>query len=186
MRIFKKAHQVEKSLKSPFANKNLDPKAANLYYFAINNPDVGRLHSEITLHNPLTGLHCYNAARAAAALAIELDKPRKEARNIVRAAFLHDLGLVSIEPSLLNKQSSFTKYDRELIATHPSEGYAKMHIEGIDSKIALTSLLHHRFQPDPYPNDNELNRVLYEFGVIGTFVVVLGLLFDYKDTNLQV
>ena len=75
---------------------------------------------------------------------------------------LHDIGKLKIPKSLLDKCEGFDEKDRKIMMTHVSEGHRILSEAGLyfSAWIALT---HHRYQPNFYPNDEEM--VNYPFPI---------------------
>ncbi len=99
-------HYITKIIDELLANKDIvvnlmDIKAAGDYIFA----------------------HCVNTCVLATLTATKLGFKRPRLVNLATGALLHDVGNVAVPPEILNKQSSLTGDEYEMIKKHPLYGY---------------------------------------------------------------
>ena len=98
-------------------------------------------YDEYTYH------HSVNVSLLSIALGMRLGLSKKRLSELGIAAFLHDIGKVSLPDELLNKTTSFTDKEWELVRTHPSEGVktilSTMKLDRTSVKSAIVSYEHH-------------------------------------------
>lgn len=68
-------------------------------------------------------------------------------KSLSTAAFLHDVGKVYIPFCIIDKPSSLTKLERQVIDLHPYLGYQMLKEFEVDEEICRTVLYHHSFNP---------------------------------------
>ncbi len=91
--------------------------------------------------------HSVNVSILSIALGMKLGLNKKRLSELGIAAFLHDIGKVSIPDEILNKTTPFTDREWELVRLHPVEGVksilGSMRIDHVTVKSAIVSYAHH-------------------------------------------
>lgn len=96
--------------------------------------------------------HSMMTMEYATRLAEKMGMTETEKENIRHACLLHDLGKVSISPSILNKPGKLTTEEFEYIKKHPMEGVNILGRLNIFREIIPIVLYHHeRFDGNGYP-----------------------------------
>ncbi len=77
---------------------------------------------------------------------------KEETRLFVEICLLHDIGKTEVSRKHLTKPfGKFGPKDFEAVKKHPRYGYSYLKHEGRSPRVYNSVLLHHQFQPDPYP-----------------------------------
>jgi diguanylate cyclase (GGDEF)-like protein/PAS domain S-box-containing protein/putative nucleotidyltransferase with HDIG domain len=89
--------------------------------------------------------HAENVAEYAGKIAekMELDPSLQEL--VKKAAFVHDIGKITIPSKILNKDSSLTQKELELIKRHPESGYQILRSVDEYASVAMIVLSHHEW-----------------------------------------
>ncbi len=100
-----------------------------------------------------TYIHSLNVAFYAMLLGNWLNYDNKNIRKFVKAGLLHDIGKIKIPIEILNKESSLTESEFELIKKHTFYGYQMAKSSGcISEGVCDAILLHHeREDKSGYP-----------------------------------
>ncbi|MFP4111519.1 MAG: HD-GYP domain-containing protein [Candidatus Woesearchaeota archaeon] len=101
--------------------------------------------------------HSLRVAKYASLIGHSLDLSDKEMRLLSEGAFLHDIGKINIPKPILEKPGHLTQEERDVIKTHPYEGYL-ITSPFYPQEVADIVLLHHASKKmDPYPEDDFIN-----------------------------
>jgi len=105
-------------------------------------------------------LHAEQVGQLSEALAIALGVEPEMVEKIRYAGYLHDIGKISIDESILNKPNTLTPGEWEIMKLHSAKG-AKILSNAVEfHQIAEWVLAHHE-QPDGkgYPNQHKANEI---------------------------
>lgn len=106
---------------------------------------AGILKKIIKNSDPDTYKHSQRLKRPALKLAAEFELERKDIRNLLLLAELHDLGKIIIDKEILNKKSSLNNKEWIKIKEHPMVGF-QMAYNSLDLiKVAEGILTHHEW-----------------------------------------
>lgn len=97
-------------------------------------------------------LHTEKVSQYCELLAKALGLSEKEISDVKTAGALHDIGLIIVQPEILNKQGKLTEEEMNVIKRHPEIGYQIL--KGVDKYVSLAeSILYHheRFDGKGYP-----------------------------------
>ncbi len=72
-----------------------------------------------------------------------------DAKALLYAGLMHDVGKVLVDGDTLRKKENFTAEDYEKVKSHALVGHALL--AGIHEFTAAIIVRHHRYQPNPYP-----------------------------------
>lgn len=100
-------------------------------------------------YHPGTFNHSYRVALLCVDLGFENGFQEKEMNLLGYAGLLHDIGKVKIPLEVLNKDSTLTSFERELIEGHVYSGSGSVNEFGYNLKRMIVS--HHEYQTQPYP-----------------------------------
>lgn len=94
--------------------------------------------------------HCINTAFLSKKLIqmCEIHFNNSSITNIINAAFIHDLGKISIPKSLLDKKEPLSSSEKAEIDKHSYYGYLLAQNLNLNSEISLMIGLHHGFNLD--------------------------------------
>lgn len=96
--------------------------------------------------------HSKNVAHYCRQIAMTIGLNKEETQNLIWAAYLHDVGKISVDKTILNKPGALSYYERKQIEKHAELG-AKI-VEKIPTlKNIVPSILHHHehFDGNGYP-----------------------------------
>ncbi len=129
--------------------QNIHANETMLYSFKDN------LQKMVSLLDPkenAASRHAMRVAEFALIGATELGLPDDTKHNLAYAGILHDIGLLSIPESIINKSTALTREEQYLIRKHSVIGYNLL--QGIPSlsEVSMLILYHHeRFDGKGYP-----------------------------------
>lgn len=107
----------------------------------------------IEARDPYTGGHVWRVSQFAKLLATKIGLAEDEIIQISIAAYLHDLGKVSIPDDILQKDSALTDAEYAIIKTHPSIGKKLLASHPLGSLVEAVANDHHeRMDGKGYPN----------------------------------
>ncbi len=120
-----------------------NPKALSIIY---------ALAATVDAKDSYTYGHSRKVSEYAIAIAESMKLPLEKINSIRSAGLLHDIGKIGVPDSILNKNSSLSSDENELIKTHPKMGEEILkHV--IDLTSCIPGILHHheRFDGAGYP-----------------------------------
>lgn len=119
-------------------------------------------------HDPASIGHQQRVADLAVTLARKLQWPPSEVQSIEQAAWLHDLGMVSVPAPILGKRAMLTTDEIWLIQQHVEAGMRMLeHIEFPGPVIALIAQHHERVNGTGYPLGLQGDAILRGAQLIG-------------------
>jgi len=113
---------------------------------------VQKLVSLFDVRESTASKHSRRVAEYAVMAATRLSLSNEEKKIIEYAAVLHDIGLLSVPDSVLNKREKLTREEWDMIRAHPVIGYNLL--RGIPSLNQVSKLIlchHERFDGKGYP-----------------------------------
>lgn len=97
--------------------------------------------------------HSTRVAKYSQAIAKELGWSEQEARNIHYVALLHDIGKIGVSTQVLNKKTTLTTMEQELVKKHTVIGAEILKDIKTVSNVSDGALYHHeRYDGSGYPN----------------------------------
>lgn len=103
-------------------------------------------------YSPSTASACLNTALVASLYARENNWSSEDRNVLVRAALLHDVGMLFLPPEVLRKPGKLTERERELLEAHPSASYERVRRWGEPYESTQIALQHHEeWQGQGYP-----------------------------------
>lgn len=127
----------------------------------------------VELRDPYTSGHQKSVADIAVEIAKELKISKKKIEVLRLACLLHDIGKISIPPSVLLKPGKLSDIEKTLINTHPEVGYKI--IVGIDFPQPLAEIVlehHEKINGCGYPNRIKGNDMLLEARILAVADVI--------------
>lgn len=115
----------------------------------LKEKNLGAHINSISYFDPQLLKHCVNTSLLSLDLALENLYPEKEVKLLGCSALLHDIGKLEIPPSILNKRSSLTSGEKEIVDEHVRVGIIKLN--GFNHDLLSVLGYHHEFQSNPYP-----------------------------------
>jgi HD-GYP domain-containing protein (c-di-GMP phosphodiesterase class II) len=118
--------------------------------------------------------HCINVALLSSMLGKWLNLSKKDLTLLTYTAFLHDIGKIKINPTILNKSSKLTRLEFEEIKKHPVYSYEFVKkIPYLDESVSLGVLMHHeRIDGSGYPlglKEEKINTFAKIIGITDMF-----------------
>jgi HD-GYP domain-containing protein (c-di-GMP phosphodiesterase class II) len=116
-------------------------------------PSVRALLVRLAEKDAYTETHTRNVALRAVQVGEELGLPPTRLRELAIGALVHDVGKLSVPTAILQKPSSLTDEEFEVIKRHPEWGWELLHELGGFSKLASRLVLdhHERIDGSGYP-----------------------------------
>ena len=104
-------------------------------------------------HSDHTYSHSINVAIICNVIAKWLNFSEKETATLTLCGLLHDVGKLEIDPGILDKPSSLTDEEYQIVKTHTTKGYQILKNKALDNHIKYSALMHHeRCDGTGYPN----------------------------------
>ncbi len=121
-------------------------------------PDIEHLVSALREKDPAVVQHSERSARYAFIIGRALGLRSGQLDALRRGGMLHDVGKLSIAPSILNKPGPLSPDEWEIMRRHPQEGYKRL-AGKIDNAALDVVLFHHewfdgRGYPGRYSGEN--------------------------------
>lgn len=128
---------------------------------------INTLSSILELKDPYTGGHQKNVAKLCAAIAQELGMDKEKIDALYTSALIHDIGKITIPPSILSKPIELTNIEMSLIQTHSQIGYNILNKIDFGYPLADIILQHHeRLDGSGYPNKLKDKNILFEAKIL--------------------
>ncbi|MGA3209612.1 MAG: PAS domain S-box protein [Syntrophales bacterium] len=127
----------------------------------------------VETRDPYTAGHQRRVADLARAIATEMNLPTDQIDGIYMAAFIHDLGKISIPAEILSKTSKLIDLEFGIIKTHAQSGFDILKDVEFPWPIARMILEHHeRMDGSGYPNGLDAGETLLESRILSVADVV--------------
>ena len=111
--------------------------------------------------------HCQRVSDIAMAMAHALDLPNEGLKIIEGGALLHDIGKIGISEEILNKSTSLTNEEYEIIKMHPVYGERIVsHIEMFNPYRPIIRSHHERLDGKGYPDGLKGDQIPIEVRII--------------------
>ena len=118
------------------------------------------LGNVIEARDPYTGGHVWRVAEFSRLLAEKAGLSRDEIDQAYICGYVHDIGKIGIPDSILNKTTSLTKEEFELIKTHPIIGGEILRAHPLSGLVNDAVVHHHeRIDGDGYPDGIEGDQI---------------------------
>lgn len=118
--------------------------------------------------NPREMLHSKRVGEIAELIAIKMGLSEENVRNLKTAGFMHDIGKIGIDESILNKPSRLTDFEWEEMKRHPEIGYRILSSVSEFSEIAVCVLEHHeRWDGNGYPRGLKGTEICLDARIVG-------------------
>lgn len=129
---------------------------SNAYLFETSERNyiqaISALASAVDAKDPYTHNHSRNVAAYVTRIASHMKLPSRELSLLNNAALLHDIGKIGIPEAILNKESSLTSEEYDIIKTHPEVGYNILRpVTAFGSFINAVRYHHERYDGKGYP-----------------------------------
>ena len=140
----------------PILIRHAAAAVSNAYLFETSERNyiqaISALASAVDAKDPYTHNHSRNVAAYVTRIAARMKLPSREISLLHNAALLHDIGKIGIPETILNKETSLTKEEYQIIKTHPEVGYNILRpVTAFASFINAVRYHHERFDGSGYP-----------------------------------
>lgn len=164
-------------IKSGRAIRSFQKIFSDIYSSLKENQQALNLLATTKIHENNVYTHSLNVSIYACQLAIENGLPLKNIEEVGLGALLHDIGKMSIPPSILNKPGKLSEDEYELIKTHCESGFETLRkIHEIPVPVSHCALQHHeRIDGLGYPRgltDEKIHRYAKILSVADVFDAV--------------
>lgn len=129
------------------------------------------------LRDPYTRGHQYRVAEMCGAIGKEMNLPEETLKELVQAAYIHDIGKMEIPSDYLNRPGRLLPEELDFIRDHPAKGYELL------SKISGPALLpeivyqhHERLDGSGYPRGLKEEELLLSSRILAVADVVEAML----------
>lgn len=113
---------------------------------------IKALLNALKVKDPYTESHSYNVAWYSTLMANVIGLPESELNDIRDACFLHDIGKIGIEDSILTKKDKLTPQEWEKIRLHPEFGSEIIAaLSGIENVSKMIIQEHEHYDGSGYP-----------------------------------
>ncbi|WEG12946.1 HD domain-containing protein [Pullulanibacillus sp. KACC 23026] len=123
------------------------------------------LVKQVEKKDPYTELHSDRVANYAVKVARKMRLNPKQVDNLILASYLHDIGKMNVPEEILNKPSSLTLEEFDLIKKHPREG-AQMLKGTYDNLVPIIDQHHERLNGTGYPDGLKGDAICLEARII--------------------
>lgn len=145
-------NQELKDAMSAFEKSNSDLTRANESIRRLNAELFHSLAKVFDMRDPYVGGHAAQVAVYAVAIATEMGLPRRRIELIRQAAYLHDIGKLSIPEAILHKPGKLTGIEYEFVKKHTDIGADLLaSTEGLKHLAPFVRHHHERWDGDGYP-----------------------------------
>jgi polar amino acid transport system substrate-binding protein len=128
---------------------------------------INALVSAIEVKDVYTEGHAKRVAEISLKIAELIGIPASRLKTIETAAILHDIGKIGTPTEILNKNSSLTKDEYEIIKRHPVDAKRILEkIEGFEVIIDLAYMHHEHYDGSGYPEGLSGERIPLEAHII--------------------
>ncbi len=164
-------HQAEVAEKSLYIaqHKDLEQKLSSAL-MTLKNATRATLEAfseTIEQKDAYTKGHCNRVCSIAMAMGKAMELSQDEIQVIEGGSLLHDIGKIGISESILNKTSSLTQEEYEIIKTHPVAGERIiLHIELFQPYRPIIRSHHECFDGSGYPDGLKGNQIPLDVRIV--------------------
>jgi polar amino acid transport system substrate-binding protein len=128
---------------------------------------INALVSAIEIKDEYTEGHAKRVSEISLKLAKIMGIPHDRLKTIETAAILHDVGKIGTPTEILNKKSSLTNDEYEIIKRHPLDAKKILEkIEGFEEILDLTYMHHEHYDGSGYPQGLSGDKIPIEAQII--------------------
>ncbi|MDF1618804.1 HD-GYP domain-containing protein [Petrocella sp. FN5] len=131
------------------------------------NDLVATLSKVIDYKSRYTAAHSARVAHVAFRLAKQMNLEDKVCSGIKLAAYMHDFGKIAIPTEILEKPTSLTKEEFNIMKTHPYYTYEILkHVKGIEELAMWAGSHHEKLDNSGYPKKTKAQNIGIEIQII--------------------
>jgi len=136
--------------------------------------ELGPLLEKIRNHDNFTYVHSMRFSAFMALFARSIGLPKAMQIQVASGGLLHDMGMMTISPHVLNKQETLSAADWKLVRNHVTMGHRLLQaMGGVGKGVEIIVTQHHeRLDGSGYPNGlraGQLNELARMAGIIDVF-----------------
>ena len=148
-------------------------KSSNKKLALLNDQALRAMAKVVETKDPYVFGHQERVAQLSIAIASEMQLDKKTIDNIGLAAFIHDIGKISVPSELLSKPGRLTDIELTLIKKHVNSSFDILTETHFPERICRIVLQHHeRNDGSGYPNGLKAAEILLEAKIIGVADVI--------------
>lgn len=125
-------------------------RIVKLFLEIFEEPHIQKHLKQLKKYHKETYEHSLRVAVLCLFLGVKNKLSQKEIKLLASAGFLHDIGKTKISKKILNKASKLNQKEREIIESHPEQGFEILSKREFQ-EIKYLVVAHHRYCPCPYP-----------------------------------
>lgn len=135
----------------------------NLIDYIKSKGDLNTNLYEVKAYDNYTYVHCVDTAIMATFFGVSLNLSDNEIKELGTAAIIHDIGKVMIPNSIINKNSTLTKNEYEIVKKHSLFGKAILENNKSISKSIIDAVVQHheKYDGSGYPYGLRGNDICY-------------------------
>lgn len=112
---------------------------------------------------PQEKIHALNVSRLCQRMGTQLNLSVSETRRLREAGYMHDIGKITLDKSLVNRKETLTEYEKDQVKNHPVVGFRILNSSVYTMDIAKYVISHHEnWDGTGYPRgmkDNEIPMI---------------------------
>jgi len=133
---------------SSFENAEHHARLRELYLASVK-----ALAAAVDARDPYTRSHSARVAALSRIIAVEMQLPQDEIRQVQLSALLHDIGKIGIPDAILNKPAALTAEEWVIMKTHAALGGSILAaVEPLRDLVPIVHAHHERFDGTGYPD----------------------------------
>ena len=140
--------------------------------------ELMQLAVEVEQKDGYTADHCRRLQKLSRATAEVLELSSNQLYRLMYGSYLHDLGKVKIPVEILQKPSTLTPEEWDIVKRHPIDGRALLHGTQLEEAGVILEQHHERFDGSGYPYGLSGEQVLTE-----SYIVAVADTYDAMTTD---
>jgi putative nucleotidyltransferase with HDIG domain len=147
---------------------------------AVQEVDIGSWVRAVRRFDDATHRHCMLVAGLSAAFGGILGLKAADRHHLVKAALLHDVGKMEIDPAILNKPGRLDDGEMAVMRTHAALGYAMLVGRGFDDTLLAVVRSHHEMLDGSGYPDGLAGRAIPDLVRLVTICDIFGALIERR------
>lgn len=167
-----KKQLIELADNALYRAKSFDKNRVERYYNILDEIDssidkkalesIANILNKINKKDKYTYGHSERVVIYAKKFATYLDMEEKSKKDLLLAAYLHDIGKLEISKELLNKREKLSQSEFNILRQHPTLGADLVsNIEAFNAVVPVIKYHHEKYDGSGYPNNIKGNEIPY-------------------------
>lgn len=167
-----KKQLIELADNALYRAKSFDKNRVERYYNILDEIDssidkkalesIANILNKINKKDKYTYGHSERVVIYAKKFAAYLDMEEKSKKELLLAAYLHDIGKLEISKELLNKREKLSQSEFNILRQHPTLGADLVsNIEAFNAVVPVIKYHHEKYDGSGYPNNIKGNEIPY-------------------------